>query len=277
MDMQAFYASAVALGMLIGSKVLGAIVLWVVGRLAVRLITGMIDATMQRQAIDATLARYVRSASGVLLNIVLVIAILSVLGVETTTFAGLIAAAGLAIGLAWSGMLASFAAGAFLIVLRPMKVGDFVTAAGVTGTVQELGLFVTAIDTPDNIRTFVSNNAVFGGTIQNFSHNAFRRVDLKAQLSGATDVALAMSRLREEVSQVANVAGTPAPDVEILEFNLVGPVLVVRPYTHTDHYWQVYFDTNKVIARVCGAFPAPTASYRLLDGAAAPPPMAAEG
>ncbi|MBA2321871.1 MAG: mechanosensitive ion channel family protein [Deltaproteobacteria bacterium] len=272
--MQAFYASAVALGMLVGTKLFGAVLLWIIGRLAVRLVTRMIEATLQRQAIDPTLARYVRSATGVLLNIILVIAILSVLGVETTTFAGLIAAAGLAIGLAWSGMLASFAAGAFLIVLRPIKVGDFVSAGGVTGTVQELGLFVTAIDTPDNIRTFISNNAVFSGTIQNFSANAFRRVDLEAQLSGATELALAMSQLREEVARVPNVVGSPPPDVEILEFNLVGPVVVVRPYTHTDHYWQVYFDTNKVIARVCGAFPAPTTTYRVVDGVAgAPPPV----
>jgi len=270
--MQAIYPSAVALGMLVGSKLVGAVVLWVVGRLAVRLVTRMIEAALARQAVDPTLSRYVRSATGVLLNIILVIAILSMLGVETTTFAGLIAAAGLAIGLAWSGMLASFAAGAFLIVLRPIKVGDFVTAAGVTGTVQELGLFVTAIDTPDNIRTFVSNNAVFSSTISNFSANSFRRVDLEAQLSGATDLSLAIRTLREQVARVANVASTPPPDVEILKFNLVGPVLVVRPYTHTDYFWQVYFDTNRVIAEVCGAFPAPTTTYRVVDGLASPPP-----
>src|SRR5687768_8413505 len=143
--MEAFYASAVALGLLVGSKLVGAVLLWFVGRLAIRLITGMTDAALRRQAVDDTLARYIRSASAIVLNILLVIAILSVLGVETTTFAGILGAAGLAIGLAWSGMLASFAAGAFMIVLRPMKVGDFVTAAGVTGTVHELGLFVTAI------------------------------------------------------------------------------------------------------------------------------------
>ena len=113
---------------------------------------------------------------------------------------------------------------------------------------------------------------MFSGIIHNFSANAFRRVDLKAQLSGATDVEQAMRQLRDEVARVQNVTATPPPDVEILEFNLVGPVLVVRPYAHTDHYWQVYFDTNRVIARVCGAFPAPTTTYRLLDGGTGAPP-----
>lgn len=271
-DLEALQASAVALGLLVGSKLVGAILLWVVGRLVIRLITTMTEAALRRQHVDDTLARYVQSASGIVLNILLVVAILSVLGVETTTFAGILGAAGLAIGLAWSGMLASFAAGAFMIVLRPMKVGDFVTAAGVTGTVHELGLFVTAIDTPDNIRTYVANNTVFASTIQNFSTNAWRRVDLKAQLSGAADLDVAIRTLREEVAKVPNVTTSPAPDIEILEFNLNGPVLVVRPYTHTNHYWQVYFDTNRVIARVSAALPPPTPTYRLVDSGGAPLP-----
>lgn len=270
--MEALQASAVALGLLVGSKLVGAVLLWIVGRLVIRLIRTMTDAALRRQHVDDTLARYVQSASDIVLNILLVIAILSVLGVETTTFAGILGAAGLAIGLAWSGMLASFAAGAFMIVLRPMKVGDFVTAAGVTGTVHELGLFVTTIDTPDNIRTFVSNNAVFSSTIQNFSTNAWRRVDLKAQLSGAADLDVAIRTLRAEVAKVPNVTASPPPDVEILEFNLNGPVVVVRPYTHTNHYWQVYFETNQVIARVCAALPPPTPTYRLVDSGGSPLP-----
>jgi small conductance mechanosensitive channel len=270
MDVNELLTLVTGFGLSIGVKLLGALVLFFLGRLTVRMISSMVDRALERQHVDATLVRYVRSALGVLLNILLVLAILSVLGVETTTFAGLLAAAGVAIGMAWSGMLANFAAGAFLVVLRPMKVGDFVTVAGVTGTVHELGLFSTSIDTPDNIRTFVSNNAVFSGMIQNFTTNPYRRVDLKAQLSGGADLEEAMRLLAAEVAKVRNVTTTPAPDVEILEFNLVGPVLVVRPYTHTDHYWQVYFDTNRVIARVCSALPAPTPTYRVLGGAIVP-------
>src|SRR5262245_65232254 len=118
----------------------------------------------------------------VMLNIALVLGILGYFGVETTTFAALFAAAGVAIGMAWSGLLGNFAAGAFLVILRPFKVGDFVTVGGVTGTVEEVGLFATSIDTPDNVRTYVGNNKIFSDTIQNFSTNQYRRVDLSAQL-----------------------------------------------------------------------------------------------
>ncbi|VEG00824.1 mechanosensitive ion channel protein MscS [Pseudomonas aeruginosa] len=176
----------------------------------------------------------------------------------TTSLAALIAAVGLAIGMAWSGLLANLAAGGFIIVLRPFKVGDFICAGGVTGTVKEIGLFTTAINTPDNVLTMVGNNKIFGDNIQNFTHNPFRRVELKAQLSGAADYQAAIALLRQRVAAIPNVLGEPPVDVEILEFNLVGPVLAVRPYCHNDHYWQVYFDTNKVIKDALGAdFPAP--------------------
>lgn len=163
------------------------------------------------------------------------------------------AAAGFAIGAAWGGLLANFAAGAFLVILRPFKVGDFVTAGGVTGTVQEIGLFVTTVNTPDNVQSFVGNNKVFSDTIQNFSTNPFRRVDLVAQLNHGTDHDDAIRRLKAGLAKIPNVLATPAPDVEILEFSLAGPVLAVRPYCHTDHYWQVYFAANRLIRESFGA------------------------
>ncbi|MCY1297545.1 Small-conductance mechanosensitive channel [compost metagenome] len=202
--------------------------------------------------------RYVGSIISVTLNILLVIGILGYFGVQTTSLAALIAAAGVAIGMAWSGLLANLAAGVFLIVLRPFKVGDVITAGGVTGTVMEIGLFATSINTPDNVLTLVGNNKIFSDNIQNYSHNPFRRVELKAQLSGAADYQAAIALLKQRIATIPNVAEDPAVDVEILEFNLVGPVLAVRPYCHNDHYWQVYFDTNRTIKDALGIdFPAP--------------------
>ncbi|MCU0246007.1 MAG: mechanosensitive ion channel family protein, partial [Bryobacter sp.] len=177
----------------------------------------------------------------------------------------LIAGAGLAVGTAWGGLLANFAAGAFMVVLRPLKVGDIVSAGGVTGTVEEIGLFVTTVNTPDNVRTFVGNNKVFSDNIQNFTANPYRRVDLVAQISGGADPNAVIAKLKERVGKIANVVAQPAPDVVILTFTLAGPVLAVRPYCHNDHYWQVYFDTNMAIREVCGdsAFPPPMMPYAI--------------
>ena len=151
------------------------------------------------------------------------------------------------------------AAGAFIMVLRPFKVGDFVTVGGVTGTIKEIGLFVTAINTLDNVLTLVGNNKIFSDNIQNFSHNPYRRVDLKAQLAHSVDHNEAIRLLKERLGKIANITAEPAPDVEVLEFNFNGPVLAVRPYCHTDHYWQVYFDSNKIIRETFGTagYPVP--------------------
>jgi small conductance mechanosensitive channel len=195
-----------------------------------------------------------------MLNVVLVLGILGYFGIETTSFAALLAGAGLAIGAAWSGLLGNFAAGAFMLVLRPMKVGDFVCVGGVTGTVHELGLFGTTIITPDNVLTTVGNGKVFGDTIQNFSSLPVRRVDRTAQLAGSVDPLEAIERFRLAVANIPNVSKDRAPEVNLLDMNLNGPVIAVRPYTSNATYWQVYFDTNEAIVRTCkeAGWPAPT-------------------
>ena len=134
-----------------------------------------------------------------------------------------------------------------------------------TGTVTEIGLFVTTIDTPDNIKTIVGNNKVFADTIQNFSANPYRRVDLVAQLNHGVDHRDAIARLKARLAKIPNVTTNPAPDVEILTFNLAGPVLAVRPYCNNTHYWQVYFDTNRMIRETFGeaAYPVPDQHYSI--------------
>jgi small conductance mechanosensitive channel len=249
----------------VGLKVLGAIGLWIVGRWLIGLSLRLIGRGMTRQKIDPTLIRYFQSAIGALLNIALVVSILGFFGVETTTFAAFVAAAGVAIGMAWSGLLSNFAAGVFLVVLQPMKVGDFVTAGGVTGTVKEIGLFVTAIDTLDNVHTIVGNGKILGDTIQNFSHNSYRRVELTAQLAHGVDVHAAVAILKQGMAQIPNVLETPSPDAEILQFTLAGPVLAVRPYCNNEHYWQVYFDTNRLIRNsfTQAGYPVPEQHYSI--------------
>ncbi|TJZ73102.1 mechanosensitive ion channel family protein [Chitiniphilus eburneus] len=247
-----FQALVTEYATIFGVKILAAIAFWVVGRWLIGFAVSLVRRSLERQHVDPTVLRYVGSIITVTLNVLLVIGILGYFGIQTTTFAALIAAAGVAIGMAWSGLLANFAAGAFLIVLRPFKVGDFVGVAGLVGTVTEIGLFATTLNTPDNIMTIVGNNKIFSDTIQNFTANPFRRVDLKAQLAGGTDHRVAIALLKEKIAAIPNVLTEPPVDVEIVEFTLVGPILAVRPYCHNDHYWQVYFDTNRVIRESFG-------------------------
>lgn len=252
MDFEKLMPVLYAKGLDIGTKLLGLIVLWIIGRFVIRAIKRGVERSMRARAVEVTLIAYAESVVSILLNIILVAVLLGFLGVETTTFAGLLAAAGLAIGAAWSGLLSNFAAGAFIVVLRPFKKNDFVTIGGITGTVVEIGMFVTTLDTPDNVRTMVGNAKVFGDTVHNFSVNRVRRVDRLAQLAHGADHAKAIALFKERLAKIPNVDTLTPPDVEIIDFTLAGPVLAVRPYTHTDHYWQVYFDTNKMIKETLG-------------------------
>jgi small conductance mechanosensitive channel len=241
-------------------KIVGAIAAWIIGRWLIGLTARLMGRSLERgQRFDATLIAYLKSIVSVGLTVILVMAILGIFGVQTTSFAALLAGAGLAIGAAWSGMLGNFAAGLFLQVLRPYKVGDFINAGGTLGTVRELGLFTTSVLTPDNVLTMVGNNKVFADNIQNFSTEPFRRVDCVAKVANSVDVMDAIARLRPVIAAIPNVKASPAPDIEILEFTPEGPKLCVRPYTHTDHYWQVYFDTHKAIVNTFGAagYPVP--------------------
>ena len=212
-------------------KVLGAIVLWIVGRWLIRFALKMMAHALDRQALDPTVVGYLRSALSILLNVILVVALLGFFGVETASFAALLAGVGIAVGVAWSGLLSSFAAGVFLLVLRPFKVGDFISAGGTTGTVEEVGLFVTKIDTPDNVCTYVGNNKLFSDNIQNFTTNPYRRVELSAQIAGEADPHQVIAALKNRIKQIPNVVAKPEPDVVIQSFTPVGPVLAVRPYT----------------------------------------------
>ena len=268
MDMNQIMQTVTTIGIAFGLKVAGAIVVWVVGRYLIHLAVRLVSHSLERQQVDPTVLRYLGTVISVTLNVILVVAILGYFGVETTSFAAILAAAGVAIGLAWSGLLANFAAGAFMIVLRPIKVGDFVTVAGVTGTVKEIGLFVTAVNTLENVLTIVGNNKIFSDTIQNFSSNPYRRVDRVAQLNHSVDHNAAIRLLKERLAKIPNIIADPPSDVEILDFNLAGPVLAVRPYCHTDHYWQVYFDTNRAIREAFGAagFPVPEQHVVLRNG-----------
>jgi small conductance mechanosensitive channel len=257
MDFNALIQSTSVTLVAVAWKVAGAVALWLVGR----------------WLISFALRTVGRAFNSQRLNVALVVAILGFFGVETTTFAALIAAGGVAIGVAWGGLLANFAAGAFLVFLRPFKVGDFVTAGGVTGTVDAIGLFGTVINTPDNVHTIVGNNKIFSETIQNFSVNSYRRVDLTATISNLVDHRDAIRLIKQRSATVPNVLSSPAPEVDVLQFTPAGPLLCVRPYCRNEDYWQVYFDTNRLIREAFGEarYPAPVPAYEVTGVFAGPP------
>jgi small conductance mechanosensitive channel len=236
-------------------KLLGAGALWIVGSWVIKLVRTALTRFLHLRHFDTTLASYVEASVGILLQVLLFIAVLGVLGIETTSFAALLAAAGLAVGAAWSGLLANFAAGVFLLVFRPFKVGDTIAAVGISGVVREVGLFVTSILTADNVVTYVGNNRLFSENVQNYSASPYRRVDLTVQLLPGMDSETVSLRLRQRMRQIPYLLDTPAPTVEILSFNVVGtsiaPVLAVRPYCRNEHYQQVYFDTTRAIQETC--------------------------
>jgi small conductance mechanosensitive channel len=270
MDMQAVQTFLTTTAIDVGIKILAAIAFWIVGRWIIGRVISVMQSLMQSNKLDVTLTKYLGSIVSVLLNIALVLGILGYFGVQTTSFAAMLAGAGLAVGAAWSGMLGNFAAGAFMLVLKPFKVGDFVGVAGITGTVHELGLFGTTIITPDSVMTLIGNGKIFSDTVFNYTNLPVRRVDRQAQLAGSVDPAEAIARLKAAVAQIPNVSATQSPEVNVIDLNLVGPVIAVRPYTHNDHYWQVYFDTNETIMRVCkeAGWPAPmpTQVNRMVQG-----------
>jgi small conductance mechanosensitive channel len=263
MDIPGMIDSARPILIAFGLKLIGAIVAYTVGRMLIGFASSMVVRILERQKVEPTVIRYIGSIITVALNIILVVAILGYFGVETTSFAALVAGLGIAVGAAWGGLLSNFAAGAFILVLRPFKVGDYVVAGEVEGTVRMIGLFNTTIDTPDNVQTMVGNSKIMTGTIKNFSSNPYRRVDLLAQLDHTVDPGDAIARLRGALPAIANVATDPAPDVEILTFNERGPVLAVRPYCNTAHYWQVYFATNAAIRATFGAAGYPPAEAHI--------------
>lgn len=181
------------------------------------------------------------------LHIALAVVLMGVLEIETASFAAFIAGAGLAIGAAWSGLLSNFAAGAFLVVLRPFKAGDHVSAAGVTGAVTEVGLFTTTLLTQDNVATFTGNSKVLGSILRNYHTTASRRIELVGTAPRMADLPALLATLKEVLAEVPGVLEEPGPEVELLSFDAHTLRLVIRPYAAPDQYWPVLFAATSAL------------------------------
>ena len=228
-----------------GLKILGAIIIFLVGKWLAKIISQLIERALIKSKIDKTLAKFVKNLTNITLLVFVVIATLANLGIQTTQFAMVIGAAGLAIGLALQGSLANFASGFLMIIFRPFKVGDFIEASGIKGTVKEIQIFNTILNTPENLRAIIPNAHVTGGNIINYTVNGKRRVDLVIGISYEDDLRKAKKIIQDTLAADSRVLQDPAPTVAVSELGDSSVNFVVRPWVKTADYWDVYFETTE--------------------------------
>jgi small conductance mechanosensitive channel len=243
------YVSSHGLAVLL--KLAGAIAAWIIGRWLIKLLRKLLTRLLvSNDKVDTTISQYITSFSSVVLTIGLAMAILGYLGVHTTSFAALLAGAGLAVGTAWGGLLTHFSAGVFLQVLRPFKVGDYVNVGGIEGDVLELGLFGTTVLSTDHVTTIIGNNKVFSEVIKNYSNQAYRRANCTVLIDHGVPLAEAINRLNKGFKQLPMALKIPAAEVGVLEVNQEGIRLAVRPFCDTKDHMRLCFATYEMVARV---------------------------
>lgn len=228
---------------LYGLQVIGAIITLVVGRIVAGVCRRIVRRIMTRAKADPTLVSFVGQLTFAALMTFALIAAIRRVGVETTSFVAVIGAAGLAVGLALQGSLANFAAGVLLIAFRPFRAGQFIEAAGVTGTVEEVRIFTTQLITPDNRTVIVPNAKLTADNIVNYSAKGTRRVDMVIGVEYGADLQAAKQVLLDVLKADERVLQDPAPVVAVVELADSSVNLAVRPWTSADDYWSVYFDT----------------------------------
>jgi len=235
------------LSVVYGVQILGAILIFLVGRWVARVLKGVVRRLMEKAKSDPALVTFVESLTYVALMAFVIIAALSRLGVQTTSFIAVLGAAGLAVGLALQGSLANFAAGVLLLIFRPFKSGDLIEAAGVLGTVTTIGIFTTTVLTPDNKRVIIPNAKLTGDNITNYTAESKRRVDLVIGVSYDADLKKAKEVLSDVLASDERILADPPPTVGVVELADSSVNFVVRPWTHPDNYWDLYFDTMQRI------------------------------
>lgn len=232
-----------------GIKLLVAIAIFVLGRWVAKGIVGVLRRVMKKTGMDDILVNFCSSILGVLLLVVVVVAALDQLGLNTTSLVAILGAAGLAIGLSLQDSLKNLAAGVMLVIFRPFKSGDFVEAGGVTGKVQEINIMYTKLLTPDNKEVIVGNGDVVAGTITNFTAMPNRRIDLKFGIGYGDDIDRAREIINEVLADHPLVLADPAPVVAVNELADSSVNFVVRPWAKTEDYWQVYWDVTERVKR----------------------------
>lgn len=233
-----------------GGRVLAALIVFIIGRFLVSFLNKMVARLLARRKVEASVQTFVKSLVNILLTILLIVAVVSKLGVETTSFAALLASAGVAIGMALSGNLSNFAGGLIVLLLRPYKVGDWIEAQGVSGTVREIQIFHTILTTADNKVIYIPNGALSSGTVVNYSRENTRRIEWVIGVEYGEDFAKVESTVRRILAEDGRILPDPAPFVALHALDASSVNVVIRVWVKSEDYWSVYFDLNKNIYAV---------------------------
>jgi small conductance mechanosensitive channel len=236
-------------GLEFGAKILVALFIFYVGRLVARILTRALRTVMQKQEVDKILETFVCNLSYWLVMLFVIIAAINHVGVETTSLIAVMGAAGLAVGLALQGSLSNFAAGILIVVFRPYRVGDYVEAGGVTGTIEQVQILTTIMTTPDNKQIIVPNSQIMGGTITNYSANDTRRVDMIVGVSYSDDLDKVRKTIKELMDADERILDEPACLIAVSELADSSVNFVVRPWAKTADYWAVKFDLTEAIKK----------------------------
>jgi len=230
-----------------GLPLLWAVVIFIVGRIVAKSISNAVARAMTKAKVEDTLVKFTKSMLFVAMMVFVVIAAISKMGVETTSFAAVVAAAGLAIGLSLQGTLSNFASGVLLIIFRPFKAGDFIEAGGVSGIVEEVQIFCTLMRSGDNKQIIVPNSQVMGSTITNYSTKPTRRLDLVIGVGYGDDLQKVKVVLADLLAADERVLPEPQPTIGVLALGESSVDFAVRPWVNSGDYWPLLFDLQEAI------------------------------
>ncbi len=247
--MEIFIAKVQELAPLYGMKFLAALIIFIVGNYVAKGTRYFLRRMLEKGKVEQTLIAFTVNVTYVAVMAFVVIAALSKLGIQTASFIAVLGAAGLAVGLALQGSLSNFAAGVLMIIFKPFKVGDLIEAGGESGVVEEIGIFVTEIRSPDNKKIIIPNAQVTGGSIINHTAKDTRRVDMVAGVSYNDDLDKVRGVLESILAEDERILKDPAPMIVLLEMADSSVNFGVRPWVKTKDYWNVYFDTQEKIKK----------------------------
>ena len=230
-----------------GKSIIGAILIYVIGRFVIKQINRLVCKILTKRKLEISVQTFCRSLMNLLLNLVLVFAIISKLGVETTSLAALLASAGVAIGMALSGNLSNFAGGLIILVFKPFKVGDYIDGNNVSGTVKEIQIFHTILSTVDNRIIYVPNGSLSSNAIVNYSKQDMRRAEWTFGVEYGEDFEKVKAVLERIIAADARILKDPAPFIGLGVLSASSVDIKVRAWAKTDDYWGVYFDMNRVV------------------------------